>query len=1538
MSVPSDISSGAASVGVNDSGAIESVEGSSPAPGWRSGQPAQRVVPLLKSSTTVDQTAFLKDGADSVTSFSALNFSAPVLHTNSAPGFSLPSQKAVTAVEPLGDLPSLPAARALLKRPAPRPGSRTSAAMSQTLGRGRKEGDLHPATPPRSNFSRRSRSKSLPGLPSWLLQRRNHRNSKQFGALIPDLYTSLQPDLLDLRQTGLPPRAAILSRNSSVIDIDDDSDSDTDSSSSEESDTELDSPNAPSHSPPMRRMPPNSTLTSSTGSLSLESPSSQASSPGGQQTSSDSRSSGSKDKKPKDKLTSTKDAKDKTKDKSAKKDKDAKSTDKVSKHKKIKSDSSEEAVTSKPSTPTPISTATSAPLAKSGQNRTGRRRQFVTAFDWLKSYAAGQVQLDEEDTTSSEEPVEPARSIERNFPFSNDGTGSGDDEEYDEEELHLISDTDDVSASVDHDILDSSSGGFFSSNAAGRRGVLKQHSSGVSSSPSNSLATNTSSGSRATRLETSDQDSSGSGSTGNAHTSSAHRGSSPSTMIKSGSGITIKDSGDFSRDTPSDSPAGSPALSKSSKRKTDRPPKRKDQDGETATKDASKEAADDDVFSPSSASAKPSQKSSRRTSERRSHRPEATEGDKSPPSRRAVSPGQDRHRRAISPLAGVGDSTLGGQSSTKNASGKPTKPKFNRASTVFEDRSPTHTRSSSSSGAASTKFSRSPKEGMSPARSTARPVLTPTTSSHTLNPPVNAQNSWKKSPDIVKLRKVSVRMQNTLGSDATPSKDADQHLVKANALATPTSDQKGGAGSDSAHCPSPAAAASKTLLANLNADLEEFEEDGVRFVVPKHPPNSPRIIYAISLDKLLELIFEDWNKERIMREDFLSVLPFLGKPVEIIEAMSNYWTRRLAVFQADAAARSGSFTGKKNLKNENKESKVKEVTTPDPESAFSDPLRASVTSTTGLDEHTLQRRIVAFLTEWVKTNFTYFTEIPVLEAVCRFLDRLDHRNSGPPSSPTSPAPQGAVSKTSKDGIGPLPVSPSGSPAPGASASNASPSSSKMPSLKLGALKIQASAESLLSGRSVTSPTGAAADIPEAPKWQERELLVRIIQYKLAGVDPRDLPGLVVRMKHPRSGVKVTVLNTSRGQVHMFQACDAMKWLRKLTEENVEVPQASLFRRLLGKTQPENGAPVSARGSGSAAAGSGSGASSPSGRVPLQREPSLAGVFEIDSTEVLSQLLRERLIAQVSSRSGKLRDSSSLEIGELQIKKKKSYAFTITEHVESNARLMNLQPLTRTPSTSSNNGNETQTFFLQTQPDTFARQLAIMELNLFQRIEPHELHMWVKSSEKAKRAKAAPNMLRLTNNFNRMTAWVATEIVTTANPKQRISTLKRFILVAQYCLKYKNYQGLLEVMLGMQDTAVARLSAWRALPEKYTHMFQRLSEITNPGGNWKNFRLLIETEQSACVPYIGLLTSDLTFVQDATSSELNDKRLNWKKAQRIAATFAALKRMQRRAYTFAPDFGIIKYITDELVTIEEDKERLIRSRLLEPTRARSGSIV
>lgn len=1444
------------------------------------GGPSPGGSPLVKANTSIDQTELMRDTLVKVTSDGSTSTvstgNIAQLHTNSAPFIgSSPSQNSESKpLEPLGPLPSFPAGtdgRSPLKRPAPRP-TRASPFNSQTLGRSRKEitriGTLRNV--PGITPQRRQRSKSVPGFPSWLLQRRANMNSSR-----PELSSGN----LAINQKGTSS-----TKKSASPSGEDSDDSDTDSSCS--SDDDMTSPRLMS---PKTRSSSLASPASSQGSI--ESPSSLASprnlkpisprrtpvvtsvgAPASPVTATTTTSPSPpapntlskdaiKDNKSKSKTTSTKPKKKKVDDSAL----ETGSSDSVSSRDNISGRRS-----------------FASNNGNNGSAARGRGRQtFVTAFDWLKSYAAGQVELGDDDESDNEMTKKsPAKDDGYGSSYNtNTGTGSGDEEEFDEEELLLISDTDDVSASIDREMLDSSSGTL--TPMLMRRPVFKQLSTGLSTSSSSATFNTGTQGSKALSASEMDMEDS---SEASISTSGTRINKALLALSKGGSAL----GHEHFRDRSDDSSSTSTSKSKP-KRKTDRPPSRhrSPEDEHSKISDSSET---------SSLSLPDGKRPTKRNSERRL---------KDSPKADPLSPTSYSARDPPTPTSPV------------DSRAAAAKPKFNRAATAAEGPTlvvtPTFARSKTSNSDDLT-----PTHPKQPSRRDSG-LLQKQAKRLSLSP--NGAPSWKKTPDVVKLRK---KAENGSGKDS--------------------------------------ASAGETLSSPKTPS--EFEHEGVLYGVTS--ADGHKSIHAITLAKVFEKIFDSSGAERVLRDEVLSLIPFLGKPAEIIEALGNFWDSDIESIKAKSTL-PGSARGSKSNGDGAGATASSKI------SSAAGTLY-SAGSPGYFDALSLQQRLIAFITEWVRNNFTYFTDVTVLESLYRLLDRITIiENDVIPSQPSAQVLNGGMKRATTVGAGAsIKITPDNA------TSAPSPSQPKLPVLKLGGIRQDSNgAGSTSNSMSLESSTGSNGG---QERWLERDLLTRIIQYKLAGIDPRDLAGLVVRMQHPKLGLPtLATLPTAKGTYHTFVGVDAINWIKKMQDDTIDSMQAAFFKRLMQAAAKSKKAAASAAAASDknaslstsgavppslgSARSNGSGISlTASGNIPvhvtasgpgtpLAKDSSLHNVLEIDSSEVLEQLLKDGLITKVSA-SGKVRDPKSAKERNASapgLQKKRIYAITVAEHIEANAKLTNLELLSKglpkpcgepvTPRGSHHHHSDHggNALFLQIQPDTFARQLTLMESKLFQRIEIHELHFWMKG-EKERRDQAAPHLKRAIENTNRISSWVATEIVTTANEKQRVSTIKRFILVAQYCLKYRNYQGLLEIIGGLKNTSVTRLArTWAKLPTKYSDMLQTLSNIVDPDQNWKNYRRTIEAEKGACVPYFGLFLSDLTFIFDHGPMKQEDGRINWKKADQLTAIVSSVKRLQRRAYAFGPDFEILQFIADDIAVLD-DSELFKRSKLLEASRARSGSIV
>jgi len=120
--------------------------------------------------------------------------------------------------------------------------------------------------------------------------------------------------------------------------------------------------------------------------------------------------------------------------------------------------------------------------------------------------------------------------------------------------------------------------------------------------------------------------------------------------------------------------------------------------------------------------------------------------------------------------------------------------------------------------------------------------------------------------------------------------------------------------------------------------------------------------------------------------------------------------------------------------------------------------------------------------------------------------------------------------------------------------------------------------------------------------------------------------------------------------------------------------------------------------------------------------------------------------------------------------------------------------------------------LQHKPEAVAQQLTLIEKEMFRRVYQSELVM--QSWNKADRKQRAPNLLRFISWFNHVSSWVSTEVCAGATVKQRVATIRTLLDVARYCLHYRNYNGVFEIVVGLLASPVARLKkTWKALPSK-----------------------------------------------------------------------------------------------------------------------------
>lgn len=238
--------------------------------------------------------------------------------------------------------------------------------------------------------------------------------------------------------------------------------------------------------------------------------------------------------------------------------------------------------------------------------------------------------------------------------------------------------------------------------------------------------------------------------------------------------------------------------------------------------------------------------------------------------------------------------------------------------------------------------------------------------------------------------------------------------------------------------------------------------------------------------------------------------------------------------------------------------------------------------------------------------------------------------------------------------------------------------------------------------------------------------------------------------------------------------------------------------------------------------------------------------------------------------------------------------------------------------------------LDLHPEEVARQMTIIDSNLFRGIKPQEfLNLgWTKSDKETR----APGILAMISSFNHVTYWISTEIISQQDLKTRATVITRFICVAQKCLELNNFNGLMEIIAALQNSAIHRLyNTWEIIPARAMEIYNDLSTLMNSNdgeGNFHNYREALKKAVPPVIPYLGLCLTDLTFLNDGNAEFANEekKMVNFMKMTKIGKVVRHITSYQQAPYCLTSVGFVQDYIKGFHVL--SDQELYDQSTLLE----------
>ncbi|EIW81023.1 ras GEF [Coniophora puteana RWD-64-598 SS2] len=196
------------------------------------------------------------------------------------------------------------------------------------------------------------------------------------------------------------------------------------------------------------------------------------------------------------------------------------------------------------------------------------------------------------------------------------------------------------------------------------------------------------------------------------------------------------------------------------------------------------------------------------------------------------------------------------------------------------------------------------------------------------------------------------------------------------------------------------------------------------------------------------------------------------------------------------------------------------------------------------------------------------------------------------------------------------------------------------------------------------------------------------------------------------------------------------------------------------------------------------------------------------------------------------------------------------------------------------------------PLELARQLSIMECELYCAIQPEEV------LETGQESVQAPNVKALSSLSTGITGWVAENILDEHDMKKRTMLVKFFIKVANRCSELANFSTSRSILAALDHSTISRLhQTWAGVTQKHKTQLESLRRLADHGRNFHHYRSKLRNTAPPAVPFLGLYLTDVTFCREGNPSFRDSPHgtgrqlVNFNKYHKLARIVQEMQRFQ-----------------------------------------------